>query len=99
LPLIIAPSSIKQYDIPLIYDQFFYARENLGIVKEIIFCGYSMREEDSLAVDLFYKLSVSNRKLKKVTVIDPNKEVCNHISELMHFEAQHVKSLDKFMST
>lgn len=96
MPLIIAPSALKQYDLPTIYDQFLMSRENLRNAEEIIFCGYSMREEDSLSVNLFYKLSTLNKKVKNIIVIDPNKQVYRRIANVIQFRPQYINSLHDF---
>ena len=70
-PCIVPPMPDK----PLTQIQLFRylwtrACEYLHEAEEIVICGYSLPETDDLAMSLF--ANITNNKLKRVTVIDPN---------------------------
>ena len=73
-PLIIPPLPNKPVTkISLFKYLWTKASEYLHEAEEIIVCGYSLPHTDSLALALFG--SFYNKRLKKVTVVDPNAEI------------------------
>lgn len=57
------------------------ACEYLHEAEEIVICGYSLPETDSMALSLFGNLR--NERLKKVTVIDPNPAILARWRDLL----------------
>lgn len=73
-PLMVPPLPVKPItSISLFQHLWTVAYEYLHEADEIIVCGYSLPDTDRLAWSLFGNLS--NRTLKRVTVIDPNPSV------------------------
>ncbi len=57
-----------------------YAYEYLHECKELIICGYSLPDTDTLAVSMFSNFS--NKNLEKITIIDPNPMVIKKWKDL-----------------
>lgn len=70
-PLIIPPLPVKPItNISLFCFLWTKAYEYLHEAEELVICGYSLPDADRLAQSLF--ANFTNRKLRKVTVVDPN---------------------------
>jgi len=84
-PCIIPPIPSKPITSISIF-QFLWvtAYEYLHEAREIIICGYSLPQADSLAYSLFRNFS--NKRLERVVVIDPNTEMLTKWNSLLSRE-------------
>lgn len=80
-PLILPPMPQKPItNIAIFRYLWTYAYEYLHECEEIIICGYSFPETDTLAESMFSNFS--NKHIKKITIIDPNPTVIKKWKDL-----------------
>lgn len=81
-PLIIPPLPQKPITSVAIFRYLWtYAYEYLHECKELVICGYSLPDADTLAVSMFSNFS--NLNLRKITIIDPNVAVIQKWKDLL----------------
>ena len=82
-PCLIPPISSKPINkISLFKYLWTKASEYLSECEELIICGYSLPSSDNIAMSLFSHFS--NKKINKVTIIDPDPIILKKWRDLLH---------------
>jgi len=71
--------------------RFLWTRacEYLHEARQIVICGYSLPPTDSMAMSLFG--NIRNKKLERVTVVDPNPAILTRWRELLIHKPNSIK--------
>ena len=84
-PLVIPPSAIKYYNIPIFLELWFIFTRIIQQVEKIILIGCSVRDDDTMLIQALYNLSQKNPNLRKIVVINPDKKIENKVRSYTNF--------------
>lgn len=96
-PLVIPPSAIKAYTLPIFRELWFAFDDLLKVAEKIIVIGCSLRDEDVLLWQALSKLTRKNPHLKDLVVVDPDKKIVEKFSNVIGIRARHFESLESFV--
>jgi len=99
-PLVIPPSAIKYYNIPIFLELWFIFTRIIQQVEKIILIGCSVRDDDTMLIQALYNLSQRNPNLRKIVVINPDKKIENKVRSYTNFNnIKSYNSLEDFLRT
>ena len=74
------------------------ARESLSKCESLTIIGYSFPSTDFYTKKLFLESFSKNNKLKELILVNPDKNICQKVKELCHFDqVVYFENLEKFV--
>jgi len=97
-PLFIPPSAIKYYNSPIFLKIWYEFRKIIEQVEKIIIIGCSVRDDDTMLINTLYNLYKKNSNLRKIVLVDPDKNVQEKIQDYTKMKVERYKFLGDFLS-
>ncbi|MEK0336231.1 MAG: SIR2 family protein [Nitrosopumilus sp.] len=96
-PLIVPPSAIKYYNLPIFLQLWFEFKKIIEKVEKLIIIGCSVRDDDTMLIYILYNLYQKNPNLRKIVLIDPEKTVQEKTQDYTKMKVNRYKYLKEFL--